>query len=101
MSTATLTRETRKASYENVKKTLRTRQQQVFAELGKYVSGCTASELAMDMWDKGFFNLPDRNSVHPRLNELVDLNYVETIGKRTCKITKKTVAVYRVKGDVI
>jgi hypothetical protein len=49
----------------------------------------------MKMWnDKVFYN-PDRNNVHPRLNELVALGFVYVTGKRACSLTGKTVAVYK------
>lgn len=86
---------TRNLSWDEVKKTLSGRQSQVLSALEETGKGTSASELAMKMWnDKVFYN-PDRNNVHPRLNELVSLGYVETIGKRACTLTGKTVAVYK------
>lgn len=101
MSTAAITRETQRDSYHIIKKTLGERQSQVFSELCEVSSeGITASELALRMWQKGCFPMPDRNNVHPRLNELVELRLIGVIGKRRCKVTNKTVAIYRVRGDI-
>lgn len=83
-----------------VLKTLGTRQSQVFTELLCFPKGVTASELANEMHKIGFFRTSDRNNVHPRLNEMVDMKIVEIIGKRQCSITNKTVAVYKVTNEV-
>ncbi len=96
----TITRGTKRNSYRITKKTLGERQTQVLNELMLHPDGVTASELALSMWDKGFFVMPDRNNVHPRLNELVELMLVEVTGKRSCSVTNRTVAVYQVKGEI-
>lgn len=95
-----ITHETRRQSYRNIIKDLGTRQSQVFTEILHFPEGITASELAFKMHNIGFFRSPDRNNVHPRLNEMVELNLVEIIGKRQCTITNKTVAVYKPKDEV-
>jgi hypothetical protein len=95
-----VTRETRRKSYKEALKTLGTRQAQVFTELLTFPLGVTASELAYAMHEIGFFRTSDRNNVHPRLNEMVEMEIVEIIGKRQCSITNKTVAVYKVSGEV-
>ncbi|EGK10203.1 hypothetical protein HMPREF9374_2553 [Desmospora sp. 8437] len=38
--------------------------------------------------------MPERNRVHPRLNELVEAGEVAVTGKRTCSISGKKCAVY-------
>lgn len=96
-----ITRETKRKSYKEILKTLGTRQSQVFTELLCFPKGVTASELANEMHNVGFFRTSDRNNVHPRLNEMVDMNIVEIIGKRQCSITNKTVAVYKVADEVL
>jgi hypothetical protein len=83
-----------------VLKTLGTRQSQVFTELLCFPQGVTASELAHAMHEIGFFRSPDRNNVHPRLNEMVGMDIVEIIGKKQCSVTNKTVAVYKVSDEV-
>lgn len=96
-----ITLATRRESYKDTLKNLGTRQGQVFTELLCYSNGITASELAKDMHGIGFFRSAERNNVHPRLNEMVEMGIVEVIGKRQCNITGKTVAVYKVKNDVL
>jgi hypothetical protein len=96
-----ITKETKRKSYKEVLKTLGTRQSQVFTELLCFPQGVTASELANEMHNIGFFRTSDRNNVHPRLNEMVEMEIVEIIGKRQCSITNKTVAVYKVTDDVL
>lgn len=82
-------------------KGLGTRQAQVFAELVGYAKGTTASELARDMHEIGFFLSADRNNVQPRLNEMEELGLVEIIGKRQCSVTNKTVYVYKASGRAL
>lgn len=92
-----ITTETRKQSYEEIKSTLNLRQSNVISALNKFPEGKTAGELAMYMWDKNIVDMPDRNSVHPRLTELVNLNIVEVTGKQKCTISGKTCSVYKIK----
>lgn len=96
-----ITHETRRQSYNGVLKNLGARQSQVFTELLCFPQGVTASELASEMHNIGFFRSSDRNNVHPRLNEMEEMGIVEIIGKRQCSITNKTVAVYKVKSEVV
>lgn len=96
-----ITKETRRKSYKEILETLGNRQAQVFTELLCFPKGVTASELANEMHSIGFFRTSDRNNVHPRLNEMVDMEVVEIIGKRQCTITNKTVAVYKVADEVL
>lgn len=96
-----ITHETRGISFKDILKSLGTRQSQVFTELICYPQGVTASELAYHMHKIGFFRTSDRNNVHPRLNEMVEMDIVEIIGKRQCSITNKTVAVYKVTNEVL
>lgn len=96
-----ITLETRKKSYKRILESLGTRQSQVFTELLCFPQGVTASELATHMHDIGFFRSPERNNTHPRLNEMESMNIVEVIGKRQCRVTNKTVAVYKVKDEVM
>lgn len=96
-----LTHETRRESLEEILENLGGRQIAILSELvicGN--SGTTASELANKMHGKGMFPTADRNFVHPRLNELVALEFVEIIGKRACSITGKTCVMYRAITDL-
>lgn len=96
-----ITHITRRNSYKEILKTLGTRQSQVFTELLCFPKGVTASELATHMHSIGFFRSAERNNTHPRLNEMEAMGLVEVIGKRQCAVTNKTVAVYKVKEDII
>lgn len=95
-----ITLETRREAYRNVLKDLGHRQSQVFTELLCHPKGATASELAREMHNMGFFLSADRNNVHPRLNELVRMGIVETPRKVECSVTHKTVALYKVADEV-
>lgn len=92
-----ITLETRRQSYDEILENLAHRQWLVLDHLGEK-GDCTAGELASYMCDLGLVMTPDRNNVHPRLNELVALELVQIIGKRKCDVSKKTCAVYRAKG---
>lgn len=96
-----ITHKTRRESYMNILKNLGTRQSQVFTELLTFPQGITASELSMYMHNIGFFRTAERNNTHPRLNEMVAMGIVEVIGKRQCRVTGKTVAVYRVSDEAM
>ncbi|MFD1394440.1 hypothetical protein ACFQ40_01420 [Kroppenstedtia eburnea] len=89
----TITRETRRESFDSVLKTLETRQTVVLKELQK-CPRLTANELAVRLWNKGVIPMPERNRVHPRLTELVEAGEVAVTGKRTCSISGKKCAVY-------
>lgn len=87
--------------YNQILRSLGTRQSQVLTELLLYPEGITASELAKEMHRIGFFISADRNNVHPRLSEMEELGLVEVVGNRQCRITNKTVRVYKVKRDIL
>jgi hypothetical protein len=86
---------------KSILKNLGTRQAQVFTELICFPQGVTASELSNYMHSIGFFRSSERNNVHPRLKEMMELGIVQVIGKRQCSITNKTVYVYRATDDVM
>lgn len=93
-----ITTETRKQSYEAIKPTLNLRQSNILSALKFFPEGKTAGELAMFLWDKDIVDMPDRNSVHPRLTELAKLDLVSVGSKRKCTVSGRTCAVYTVKG---
>ena len=72
------------------------RQEQVLEVLGDET--LTAKEIAVRMYEKGYTNNDDRNNASPRLNELLNQDLVEIYGKKTCKYSGKTVAVFRKKS---
>lgn len=94
-----VTRETRRESYDNVLSNLGERQSLVYSYLNGFSNGATAKELSVLMHSNNVVDSPERNSVHPRLNELVSKGLVEIIGKTTCTYTNRKVAVYKVKNN--
>jgi hypothetical protein len=92
----TITNETKRESYESIQPLLGQRQLEVYTVLRSYGPfGATANELATLMAVFGYFPKPERNFVHPRLNELVEMGRVEVAGKRKCNVSGRTCAVYR------
>lgn len=90
-----ITRETRQLSFEDINKNKRKRYEQILEILkGKEM---TAKEVAVEMKNREYTDSADRNYSHPRLKELVDMGYVEVVGKRICEYTSKMVSVYKTK----
>ena len=93
-----IAKETRDESFEIVKETLGERQRIVLDQLETvFTDGATAKELSNHLYRQGLAPSPERNSVHPRLNELISKGLVEVIGKKTCQFTNRKVAVYKSK----
>lgn len=92
-----VTKETRKASYNSILDDLGERQQNVLLSLQKLSDGATAKELAVYMKTNKLVMSAERNSVHPRLNELIKKGLVEVVGKKTCRFTGRRVAIYKCK----
>lgn len=82
---------TRSESNENVDKTKRYKQIIEILTGGKEM---TAKEIAVEMWNRGYIPIPERNFTAPRLTELSYKGIVEPVGKEKCFYTGKTVAVY-------
>lgn len=93
-----ITEQTRNESFTQVKETLGERQRIVYDHLKTvFENGATAKELSNSLYRQGLVPSPERNSVHPRLNELITKGLVEVIGKKTCQFTNRKVAVYKSK----
>lgn len=93
-----ITKQTRNESYDNILTTLGERQKAVYDTLKtSFPSGATAKELAMFMFHSKLVASPERNSTHPRLNELVEKGLVKVVGKKTCEYTDRKVAIYQVR----
>ena len=90
-----ITRETRQLSFEDINKNKRKRYEQILEILKD--KEMTAKEVAVEMYRRGFTDSSDRNYSQPRLFELVNMNYVEIVGKKVCEYTSKKVSVYRLK----
>lgn len=80
-----ITKQTRRAAY---KKRPVTRAGEILKFMGN--RELTAREIAYGM---GF---DDLNAVKPRLSELKEQGLVEAISKKKCRVTGKTVAVWKV-----
>lgn len=92
-----VTRETQMESYNKIVNNLGEKQILVYIHLNGFTNGATARELAVSMHSRGIVASPERNSVHPRLNELIRKELVEVTGKKVCDYTNKKVAIYKVK----
>lgn len=55
----------------------------------------TAKEIAVEMQQKGYIPTSERNFTAPRLTELTHKGIIEPVGKKRCRYTGKTVAVYK------
>lgn len=94
-----ITRETRQLSFEDINKSKRKRYEQILEILkGREM---TAKEVAVEMYNRNLTDSTDRNYSQPRLYELVNMNYVEIVGKKICEYTNKKVSVYRLKREKI
>lgn len=94
-----ITRETRQLSFEDINKNKRKRYEQILEILkGKEM---TAKGIAVEMYNREFTDSKDRSYSHPRLTELVDMGYVEAVGKKICQYTNKKVAIYKIKEENI
>jgi hypothetical protein len=91
-----ITKQTRRESYDKIINDLGKRQLEVYINLQQFDNGATAKELAVHMHQAGLVASPERNSVHPRLNELVAKGLIEIVGKKLCTFTNRKVAVYKV-----
>lgn len=87
-----ITKETRKEAHETVDK--QKRRQQIIEILSES-DGMTAKEVAVIMHRKRLIPTSERNFTAPRLTELAEQGIVKVVGKKRCRYTNKTVAVYR------
>lgn len=85
------TMETRHEANETVDKEKRNRQ--IIDCLSAY-GPMTAKEIAVNLYDRGIIPTSERNATAPRLSEMSERGIVEPIGKKKCRFTGRTVAVY-------
>lgn len=86
-----LTKDTRAEADTTIDRLVRRQQVlEVLEELGPL----TAKEVAVEMYRRGLTPNDERNNAAPRLTELCKIGLVEPIGKRPCRYTGKSVAVY-------
>lgn len=86
-----ITELTRQLSFEDMKEKQKVRYEQILNRLDKPK---TAKEIAVELCSIGIILSPERNYTAPRLTELERRGVVKVVGKKTCKWTGKTVAVY-------
>ena len=90
-----ITKETRRKSYNEVLLTLNERQKTVLKVL-KTGGEMTAQEIAAELHRLGITPTAERNFSAPRLTELSDMGLVKAVGKKKCEKTGKTVSVWAV-----
>lgn len=89
-------RDTSTLSLNQIKKKLPARHRMCINALSEFGDvGATANELAMKLYSEGYTSCFNRNFVHPRLNELVELGLIKTDEKRKDSFTNRTCIVYR------
>lgn len=88
------TLETRSLANETVDRAKRYKQIIEILTGGKEM---TAKEIAVEMCQRGYIPISERNFTAPRLTELSKKGVVEPIGKQRCSYTGKTVAVYKLR----
>lgn len=93
-----ITKSTRQLSFEDIQQKTKVRYEQIIDILSN--KEMTAKEIAVEMYKRGLTDSSDRNYSQPRLCELMRMDIVEVIGKRTCEYTNKKVAIYKLKGEV-
>ncbi|MFF2480280.1 hypothetical protein [Paenibacillus sp. NPDC058071] len=92
------TKQTRRESYLHVRQSVAGKRGLILQSMPAS-EGITARELAYKMWKSGDIPAPERNYVHPRLNEMAAAGLVSIIGKRKCSISQKNCAVYSVVSE--
>lgn len=88
-----ITYDTRQLSFEDIKEKRQVRYKQILSRLD---TPKTAKEIAVELFELGLIPSTERNYTAPRLTELEKIGKVKAIGKKKCKYTGKTVAVYEV-----
>lgn len=88
-----ITKETRRASYEEVLPKVKERSRQILEVLGG--RAMTVSEITDELVAAGTIPYYNRNYVAPRLTELKDMGVVETCGRRKSTRSTATEAVWR------
>lgn len=87
-----VTLETRSESEQEVDKQKRYRQ--IIEILTENEEPMTAKEIAVAMFKKNWIPSSERNFSSPRLTELCKEGIVDTLGKKKCEYTNKSVTIY-------
>lgn len=86
-----ITQETRKESFEDIKKKAPVRYELILNRLN---TPKTAKEIAVELYELGFIPSTERNYTSPRITELEKMGIVKQCGKKKCKWTGKMVTMY-------
>ena len=86
-----ITTQTRQMSFEDIKDKRQVRYDQILDRLD---TPKTAKEIAHELYEIGLIPSNERNYTSPRLTELCKMGIVKVIGKKKCKWTGKSVAVF-------
>ena len=84
---------TRREAHESIIPKAAARRQLILNTLGD--KAMTAHELTDALLAQGHIRYYDRNYVSPRLTELKQAGMIQTVGRRVCPRTGKTVAVWQ------
>lgn len=87
-----VTLETRSEAEQEVDKKKRYRQ--IIEILTENKEPMTAKEIAVEMFKKHLIPSSERNYAAPRLTELSKEGIVDTLGKKRCEYTNKSVTIY-------
>ena len=87
-----VTLETKVESEQEVDK--KKRYKQIIEILTENKEPMTAKEIAVAMFKKNWIPSSERNFSSPRLTELCKEGIVDTLGKKKCEYTNKSVTVY-------
>ena len=88
-----ITEETRREAYEEIKLTRNTRQTEIWSYLNAN-GAMNADELAVALFKTGKIPAPHRSFVAPRLTELKEANQVRVVGKSKSPISGRNSAVW-------
>lgn len=88
-----ITKQTRRESYDAIRPDIKKRARQVLETLG--AREMTVSEITEELVTAGRIPYYNRNYVAPRLTELKDMGIVETCGRRKSTRSDATEAVWR------
>lgn len=88
--------ETRRKGFESIANKRKDRSDVILSVLGN--KQMTVSEIVKALLDEGIIKYYDRNFVAPRLTELRDSGKVRVVGKRTCIMSGKMIAIWERTG---
>lgn len=84
--------ETRNES--NIKVSRQKRYAQILEILSSNTEPMSAKEISVEMFNKGYIPIAERNYSAPRLNELLKMGKVDCVGKKICSYTGHSVGIF-------